>query len=64
MAKFYLQIVRLNRRDENKEKDAKNGPSLKKNNTSGFIILTTDLANAASKAAVSLKAFLNKVSMN
>ena len=28
--KFYLPIVQLNRRDENKEKEAGNGPSLKK----------------------------------
>ena len=30
IGKFYLPIVNLNRKDENKEKEAGNGPSLKK----------------------------------
>ena len=30
IGKFYLPIVHLNRKDENKEKEAGNGPSLKK----------------------------------
>ena len=28
--KFYLAIIHLNRKDKNKEKEARNGPSLKK----------------------------------
>ena len=28
-AKFYLPILHLNRKDKNKEKEARNGPSLK-----------------------------------
>ena len=54
IGKFYLPIVHLNRKDENKEKEAGNGPSLKKIGTlpQTLSIYCTDLAQILRKRCV------------